>query len=464
MQQAVGRWASLRGMRSPLSALRALAAVLLVAVIAAVVACNGDEDGTPGVSPTAAQTAAAEVTLTPSPSPEGSPVASPTPEAREVLETLWLVDASDGSVLLLTETEGYVGQERFVDAGQAVAFTQVVPGQGSAVHALDLSGHPWDSPREPQSPGVCERLSCGPSSPDGRHTVYTTSPPEGSLVYAYGVIDLETGSQLELRGDLVHCGGCDARYAPAWSPSGRYFTIAEFGGDGRVFLADVEARTDRPIGTGNETTRRPDWSPVADIVALSGVEGTALVHPVTGDEWPIDLEWPVRWDASGRYLYSPAWGSGGVTRIFDMETGETDEVAGTPPQAHLWTDDVAVVGLEDGGYTAALGRASGCDGVRVTSALAPSPQCIAGATGAAVSPDGRRVAAAVFVEPVRVERTAQRWPTDMALLRLLIMDVTTGAIVQVEGELVGFAGEPPAMRWHPESTHLLVRWPASYGL
>ena len=35
------------------------------------------------------------------------------------------------------------------------------------------------------------------------------------------VVNVQSGATTRLQAGLVHCGGCDARYGPRWSPSSR---------------------------------------------------------------------------------------------------------------------------------------------------------------------------------------------------------------------------------------------------
>lgn len=170
---------------------------------------------------------------------------------------------------------------------------------------------------------------------------------------------------------LVHCGGCDGGFGPAWSPSGRYITYAETGGAGRVFLTDASSRTTRVLTHGNGLSVRPEWSPVRDEIVFPSDGGTMLVDPTSGAERDLALAWPARWDPTGAYLYSPAWDqsdeTAGETTTIDVASGElVDVLSGEPSWIPLWTGSVNVVGMADGGYTAALEGAGRCEGTTWT--------------------------------------------------------------------------------------------------
>ena len=59
------------------------------------------------------------------------------------------------------------------------------------------------------------------------------------------VLEVATGKARELQRGLLDCGGCDARYGPRWSPSGRYVAYAELGGEFRRFLSEVASGSTR---------------------------------------------------------------------------------------------------------------------------------------------------------------------------------------------------------------------------
>src|SRR5690606_16470728 len=116
-----------------------------------------------------------------------------------------------------------------------------------------------------------------------------------------------------LTDQLRHCGGCDARAGPAWSPSGWYVIVAETGGgeDGAVvYLADTELGEATVLARGsnvNEAGRQPQWSPVEDALIAPGEDGsTQLMRPAEGTTARIDVPWPARFDETGTYVYSYA--------------------------------------------------------------------------------------------------------------------------------------------------------------
>jgi hypothetical protein len=393
---------------------------------------------------------------------------------------VWLVDAATSEpAVLLEDHVNTVSAVRFTPEGDAVEVFR----NGRWTFALDGTPGPRTTPpceANGDTAYVLGRsykgVSCGLLSPDTRWMLYerTVEPGISSDMW---LLDVDTGKRTRVQERLVDCGGCDGRFGPEWSPSGRYVTYAETGGEGRVFLTDVEALTTEILRPGaNEIGARPAWAPEADHLAVVATTGTTIIDLVRGVRRHVSLLWPARWDPSGTYLYSPAWASTETeTTIVEAATGEfVARLPGRAPAEQLWTDAVNVVGLPPGGYTAALEAAPGCDGTQVTSTLraeaAPS-LCVADGVGAAISPDGQRVAVAIQIatRPGPFELTSG-FVGEMAQYAIVLVDVESGDRVTVGGEVFSFAtntlghASPPAITWNRSGSHFVVLWPAWFGI
>jgi hypothetical protein len=224
--------------------------------------------------------------------------------------------------------------------------------------------------------------ACGVFSPDGQWMLFEkdageVQTPTGFSVPSWDqwVLGVATGKTTELQKGLVHCGGCDARYGPRWSPSGRYVAYAELGGSARRFLSEVATGSTRQIGAGNEVTLAPAWHPTEDRIIYSQsaeLSGPAVYEDLSaGSTQPSPLPWPVAFDASGRYVYSPAWGpsakaDAGTTTIIDADSfGAIAVLPGAAPDWLMWRTDGGAVVASAGGPVAALQGAPGCEGTAV---------------------------------------------------------------------------------------------------
>ncbi len=232
-------------------------------------ACDRGGDTEPSLTPIATATAATEAT--PSPSPTPPPTPTPLPGSVEVPSTVVLIDVRTGAAKTLYEDRSQVaGSASFVD-GEVV-----VLGDKSLRFRLDGSSAGGSIPASVcrEANGSAEvggkqysGVRCGSISPDRRWMVYGVQTGEVEVgASGYRVpqhdqwsVNLDTGATRRLQAGLVHCGGCDARYGPRWSPSSRYVAYAEFGGQGRRFLSDVTTGSTRQIANGNEVGDEPVW-------------------------------------------------------------------------------------------------------------------------------------------------------------------------------------------------------------
>lgn len=340
-----GAYARLMSMRHA----RPLFLVLVVTLLA--VACDRGDDQ-PEASPTAEAPPLAVATASAT-APPATP--TPLPGSIEVASTVQLIDVRTGAVKTLyqdTKQQAYSaafeGDDVLINAGQFLRFhLDGTPATGTPTPrdfcrnvngAAEIGGRSYGGVR------------CGSISPDGRQMAYTVQNGEvevGTAGYRVRLddmwaIDLQTGATRRLHSGLIDCGGCDARYGPRWSPSSRYVAYAEFDGQARRFLSDLMTGTTRQIANGNEITDAPVWAPTSDLLVYSTAShGTVARFEdlAAGTSRDLAVAWPVRFDARGLYLYSPAWASTPKsepstvsTTIVEVATGETLSVlSGTPP-------------------------------------------------------------------------------------------------------------------------------------
>lgn len=454
----------------------------VVALAVLVAACDRDGRAATTPSPTASTTASASPTAT---AVESTATASPTPRASatppsgstEVASTAQLIDASTGVAKTLyqgvaqwagsaafegDEVNITVGEQslRFrLDGSPVTGFPRPARSCRAANGAAEVGGRRY--------PGV----ACGPISLDGRSMVYEVQTGEvpigasGYRVSQYDVwaVDLNTGTTKRLQAGLVNCGGCEAQY-PQWSASSRYVAYQEFGGTRRGFLSDLTTGTTRQVNA-------LQWSPRGDIAAYPYGTGVRLEDLAAGTSRELAIAWPVRFDASGAYFYSPAWPampeSGAsrataITTVTDVATGKT---LGTLPGAPLpsWTGaSVVTRSAESKGYLAVLQYAPSCAGTAIYTEGIAEPRCIVGGAVGQSAPDGSRVAVARDVGQTGPVHGPGFSAQSLPRYDIDIVNVVGGGGRTVVASAASFA--PPLMIWNAAGTHLLVLWPHAVGL
>lgn len=467
--------------------------IVVVALFLVAAACDRDERVATEPSPTASTTAspsptatAVESTATASPTPRAS--ATPPPGSTEVPSTVQLIDVSTGVAKTLYQGVAQRAGSAAFDGDEAI----ISVGEQSLRFRLDGSpviGSPRPERSCREANGAAEvggrrysGVSCGLISPDGRSMAYLIQVGEVTVgTSGYRVpqhdmwaVNLDTGTTTRLQAGLVHCGGCDARYGPRWSASSRYVAYAEFGGAGRRFLSDLTTGSTRQIAAGNEVGDAPEWSPRADLIAYSTAAhgtGARLDSLAAGTSRELAIAWPVRFDASGTYLYSPAWAvapkSGPptvTTTVTDAATGKTlASLPGAPPAEFLWTGTTAVTrAAGSNGYLAVLQQAPSCAGTAIYTEGSPQPRCIAGGAQGQSAPDGLRVAVARDVGQVGPVHGPGFSAQSLPRYDIDIVNVVGGGGRTVVASAASFA--PPLMIWNAAGTHLLVLWPHAVGL
>ncbi len=446
----------------------ALALLLLTA------ACSGDNS-----SPASTATASPTIQSTPT---EAPPPTSTTGTTRVPL-TVWLTDAATGDMTTLLEENELSDWHAFFNSeGTAAYVIDLLPADrptiefsvdGSERRRGDASSFCTSASEEQQYAAgsfehdVCQKHNPD-TSPDGQWLLVSQRQPD-NLEYTLSAENTTTGETFVLMDGLVDCGGCDAVFGPIWSPSGRYLVFGETGeqkGE-RVFLTDFATKTTRIIGTGNEIDRAPQWSPNGDILIHPSDNGTVIREDLdAGTSQEFDqVPWPARFDATGKYLYSPAFRSGNgprQTTVADAATGNVLlTLDGVPSSLRLWRNLVSVFSTSDG-ILSALESAAGCDGTVIYRDDTPL-DCIEHAAGATISPDGSKVALAVVTGTAGpIEFPGGGSTGGYSVYDVVIFDVPSKKELHVASGAVG--DQAPEFTWSPTSDHLLIRWPVHSGI
>jgi hypothetical protein len=326
------------------------------------------------------------------------------------------------------------------------------------------------SPPRAEIDGQVFDVPCGIFSPDGSQMLFHRKlEPDGNrdLRYEVGVLDLASGEVTMLEDDWRHCGGCDGRAGPSWSPTGRYVLDPELGGvegGSRTFLYDTAAGTSFLIALGRFSNAgyQLTWSPVEDAVLVPEDDGsTLLVRPATDERIPLpEVRWPARFDASGRFVagavvpsYSPQVREAGETVVADVSDGAVVARWEGVLIPIIHRREEIFVTVADG--PAAVLYAAGCRGLMLRDPRLPDGErCLEGAVVSAFAPVGR------LASVRRDERATAPQPWSVVLF-----DPATGdEKVLVDGIPGSDPSAPPVAQWSEDSKHLLITWPGPTGL
>lgn len=487
--------ASLRRRALPLGALTLLGVIILGA-------CTGDETSPPAVaSAVAPSPALAAETATPTPRPgptatpwaAGTPAPPPTPAPVPSQFTVHLIDIAAGEVdrLYNSDRQSFPVPE-FTPDGRGV-WVHDVRERRTELFALDGALQATPSPGDSGASQRCaptdedgvvvvdgQRVEarCGLFSPSGDAMAFTVTAGDTYAVteqyrvplYDQWLLDVETGQRRLLQESLRHCGGCDSRAGPAWSPSGRYLMFSELLDAGRTFESDTLSGTTRVVASGrtesghalNGIGRNPTWSPTSDMLLLPGPNGGSIAeHFPDGEVLDLpDVEWPAAFSDDGRYIVSPrTWRAPSndtapgpsKTVVIDSASGRAVAVLdGARPASLLWIDFRVMVAF--GGEPVALleGAAQCSRGTTVLHhPLAPGGAiCLDGAIGATLSPHGDRVAFGRNGGDGR---------------EVVVLDVASGEEQAFALPSFVNAAASALIRWNDAGTHLLVTWPVFFG-
>jgi hypothetical protein len=429
-------------------------------LLALTIACSGDDASS---APTA--TLFPELAASPGGTSVPPPVPTERPPLTEVPGVIWLIDVAAESVVTLdADPEHSVANAWFDEETGTVVFQPLRNGRSVSIRTeldgteLERADHiqpPFAGP--PQTRWQLSRLPAGEVESNG--AIFDLSD--------LWVEDTETGERMLLAAGLWQCTACDAFSSPAWSPSGRYVTYREHGGENRVFLSDLQAGTTREI-TVERVDRTPRWSPTADLLLRPSADGVTVLEDLAAEkeEDLPNVPWPAAFDPSGAYIYSLAFGT--ETVIAAASNGdvvarlegsavhdallEGQRTLGAP------TLDVPhpVIGIA-GGFVAVVGGAADCHGALVYASEKPLT-CVEDGGGAVISPDGARIALA--------RRTGETGRVDAPTIQAVSLDIYEIIVVDVAGAEVRSLAQgalgfrtPPQIVWNASGTHVLVRWP-----
>lgn len=462
--------------------MKAFFGLLPAALVLLMAGCSGDDVEEP----------LSTATVGPAGSPVVSPFVPPTvtaePGVTRIESTVQLINVRSGDAKILYEDFDDFAFYASFYRGEVAVGSQSPAGPVITWFALDGTELRQDAFEQPGQPScndmgvggveVDGRLygsaGCGPVSPDGLWMTFSRTTgevqlPGGGLVpvLEQWALNLQTEEVRLLQDGLRHCGGCDGRFGPEWSPSGRYLYFAEFLGNGRTFLCDLENGTTEVIFEGDtQINSRPDWSPAGDYLLHPAPGGATTLRDLgAGTESILEgISWPARFDETGTLIYSPAQGSlrenGGMTVVMDVNLRAVmASIPGQPPFTNMLLNYQPVARTGDS-VVAAVERAAGCDGVAVYVDAAPG-QCIEGAQGASVSPDGRLISAARRVGTTGPYSFQGGSGVDADVFDVIVVDVGSGTKRTVASSAVGFQYPLPSI-WD-SSTYLLVRTPYIYG-
>jgi hypothetical protein len=234
----------------------------------------------------------------------------------------------------------------------------------------------------------------------------------------------------------------------------------------RVFLFDLRAPSGRQIPRDQQDTG-PQWSPVRDQLAYwRDGEGTVLEDVRTGVVGALAMSWPARFDPSGAYLFT--LDDAGETVIADAATATViARLPGGPGydpgsgSSFLPPVSIPVIASESG-FSAVLGPAPQCPG-SVLYVNSASLKCLPAAGTPVFSPDASRIALARKTGDTGRVQTPSLEALNMHIYEIVVIEVATGAERVVARGALGLDA-PPRMQWDEAGRHLLVSWPAYYGL
>ena len=465
----------------------------LVLVLAAGCSDDDDEPAATATSQPSTETATTTATATDH-SLYGTGTASPTSTVSATptgpVAGLWLIEVETGTRHVLYEGDDYPQSDGFSDDVDTVWVW--VPEEDEFVR-YDLKGNELQRSTDfldtvvsrhrcTQPDNAVQRalidgdeydVNCGVFSPNGSYMVYTVNVddpgvPQGR--YGAWVLNLTTRASVLATGELRHCGGCDGRVGPAWSPSGRYVLIGEtYGGpDSSMYLHDAQTSETRKVAEGtfvSGITSQVRWSPAEDAFIAPDDEGSTVIERLPdGEKLTLpQIPWPARFNEDGRLVYSPGGlytlrPGDGIVGGIRADTAVAD--AGSGEVLATWEGKPATWPVERGvqwagdGAAALLEEASACPGTTLHHPTLEEPRCLPEALGAVFDAETAHVA---FARPTTEVGTATRWA-------IFLYDFESEAERLLGETSATFGADPPLIRWHPNGTHLLVLWPGPSGI
>lgn len=488
--------------RAPFIAIVAVAYLLILG-------CNGDsEPGNGGLAATVPGTTAI-------PSPEASPVSTPRPSsALPPKSGVSIFDTRTGFRADIPVTDPYA----YIDLQGTPWVVVVEKGtrryydlQGEEIPPPVINAHVFECSVVDGSAVILGRTylgvpTCGIVSMDISATWMLFQVPGADVPIGGGrtastwdqwVLNRHTDEHRLLQTGLRHCGGCDGRFGPGWSPDGRFVYFAETYDKGRIFLSDMETNKTRLISEGETiTSAQPQWAGSSSLI-YRGPGDTVIFEDLgAGSKRALSaLQWPACFVAD-RYVYSAAGGQ--QVQVYSIaeqrivatligtldtngngypiscpnpppiaitEAGDDDEVVSVVSggsscagiAVYRVADQVACVdlpllvnetkeNLRDDARSALSMQGDQVAIARLTDLAPPRPCTVSPcnqATIEALSQSGRSTG----VDPFRRLHTYE----------VLVVDTKTGVQKTLATGLQSTS--PPQLTWDSSSTYLLVRWP-----
>ncbi len=474
--------------------------VLMLALGALLVGACTSPTPTPEASPTLDASPTSDAT--PARTPIVPVTSSPTPEPEHVTlpATVWVANVQTGVVTTIREDfDDWFYDASFTDEGNVLVRYWLGDRRTNFVYADDGTLLAETTPPPDRSAQGCVNtdagaeldgrvypdVACGLVSPDRTRMTYIVDAGEVAVSSNASVpswdqwlVDLRTGDTTLLQPGLRHCGGCDGRFGPRWSPSSRYLVVPDL--IDQLFLIDAVAGTSTDIAEGNNATeisRAPVWHPTDDRLLRPGPEESTILEDLEAgtSRQLADLPWPASFDATGAFIYSPSWytdppaGSRRPqapveTSIADAATTEVvAALPGAPGWERLWGQaGEPVVAVEDG-FVAVLAVSSGtCRGTLVYDPGDLQGTCLTGATAATLSPDTRLVAFARRTGSFGRANYPGGGSINLPRWEIAVHDQISGETTVVAEDAAGHLF--PSMTWNAEGTQLLIRWPHAFGI
>ena len=356
--------------------------------------------------------------------------------------TVWLIDVQSGALTPLYEQDAFV-HARFDGSGEHVLLDTsgerlTYDLDGSLVSEETTLRCVRDEDATIIGGRRREDVRCGFISPSGRWMLFGMLTSEAGRESDRWIFDFDSGASRLLVEGLLNGGGCDGGFGASFSADEDFVAFAESGGD-RLFVANVASGEVTTL-----TSSWAEWSPTGARLLVPDGDGVVLHDFEAGTAADVNgATWPAAFDPTGELIYYPAY------KYLPMERDSTTvldatrftvilEVVGTPSGHLLWSDRPPI----------------GTSKTGVVLALESAPDCPEG--GAAVSPDGASVAAAIRMGGQFQDK---RYGDPH---KIVVFDAVTAELRTLGTGAHSF--DEPLIRWNAEGTHILVVWPFAFGL
>jgi WD40 repeat protein len=222
--------------------------------------------------------------------------------------------------------------------------------------------------------------------------------------------------------------------SPVWSPDGKRVVYSETGVDGNVdlFVADLETGGDIPTGLTSAHSRRLTTDPAVDEFPAWTPDGTTIVYDNSGAH-PLDDSL----FSDTMEIWSVPAAGGTPVRLTNNAFIDTQPDVAADGTVAFWRGGVIFAMNSDGSNQHQLKK--------VPRDVGFNPRW---------SPDGRQLALLQYDPSQRATfEPSLKLPSDLPLLKVIVVDVATGAVTEV-GPRVPSDINP--VSWMPDGTALMV--------